>query len=53
MSHNWPPETMMGGKFRAQKNLFDHPSVSLGDQFACVVVHNISSATFGRDAIPW
>ena len=32
-SHNWPPETMMSGKFPAQK-LFDHPSVSLGDEFA-------------------
>ena len=27
MSHNWPPETIMSGKFLAQKILFDHPSV--------------------------
>jgi len=51
MSHNWPPETMMSGKFLAQKNLFDHPRVSLGDQFACEVSHNNSPATFGRDAV--
>ena len=51
MSHNWPLETMMSGKFPAQKILFDHPRVSLGDQFACEVVHNNSPATFGRDAI--
>ena len=51
MSHNWPPETMMSGKFPAQKILFDHPNVSLGDQFACEVLHNNSFATFGRDAI--
>ena len=29
-----PPEAMMSGKFPAQKKLFDHPSASLGDQFA-------------------
>ena len=38
MSHNWPPETMMSGKFIAQKIVFDHPSVSLGDQFAPLLV---------------
>ena len=51
MSHIWPPETMMSGKFSAQKNLVHHPSVLLGDQFAREVLHNNSSATFGRDAI--
>ena len=50
MSHNWPPETMMSGKFPVQKILLDHPSVLLGDQFTCEVLHNNSSATFGRDA---
>ena len=33
ISHNWPPETMMSGKFPAHKNSFDRPSVSLGNQF--------------------
>ena len=46
-SHNWPLETMMSGKYPAPKIHFDHPSVSLGDQFACKVLHNNSSATFG------
>ena len=51
MSHTWPPETMMNGKFPVQKIAFDHPSVSLGDQFVYEVLHNNSSATFGRDTI--
>ena len=51
MSHNWPRETMTNGKFPAQKIQVDHPSVSLGDQFAYEVLHKNSSATFGRDAI--
>ena len=31
MCHTSPPETMTNGKFRVQKIVFDHPSVSLGD----------------------
>ena len=51
MSQIWPPETMMNGKFPVQKIQFDHPSVSLGDQFVCEVLHNNSSSSSGRDTI--
>ena len=40
MSHNWPPETMMTGKFIAQMFVFDHPSVSLGDKLLYEVPYN-------------
>ena len=49
ISHIWPPETMMNGKFPVQKIQFDHPSALLGDQFVCEVLHNNSSSTSGRD----
>lgn len=35
MSHNWPPETLMNGKFLSQKPLFDHPSASPPQYFTC------------------
>ena len=41
MSHYWPSETMMRGKFP-----FDHPSVVLGDQFVYEVLHNHESWNF-------
>ena len=47
MSQIWLPETMMNGKFPVQKIQFDHPSVSLGDQFVCEVLHNNSFSTSG------
>ena len=53
MSHKWPPETMMSGKFLVQKIPFDHPSVSLADQFVYEVLPNNSSATFIRDTTYW
>ena len=53
MSHKWPPETMMSGKFPVQKIPFDHPSVSLADQFVYEVLPNYLSATFMRDTTHW
>ena len=38
-------------QFPVQKIQFDHPSVSLGDQFVCEVLHNNSSSSSGRDTI--
>ena len=51
MSHIWPPETMINGKIPVQKIQFDHPSVWLGHQFVCEVLHNNSSSIFGMDTI--
>jgi len=48
---NWPRETMMNGKFPAQKTLFDHPNVALGRHFVDRVLRNNLAATFGRDII--
>ena len=51
MSQIWPPETMMDGNFLVQKIKFDHPSVSVGDQFVCEVLLTNSFSTSARATI--